>query len=138
MQSVRPDDVTSQAALLWKMIYHTIHASQQHGGENADRGLHPDFIIVRHEDLSGDPVPGYRQLYSSLGLEFTPRVEKIILNSSSSENPAELSRNKRHDVRLDSRASVRNWKKRLTAEEIARIREVTEEVSLLYYSDADW
>ena len=137
MQSIRADDIISQAALLWKIIYHTVHSSKRHDVTQS-AGLDSDSSIVRHEDLSLHPISGYRALYSSLDLEFTPRVEKVILNSSSSENPGELSRQKTHDVKMDSRATVGSWKKRLTAEEIARIRDITEEVSLLYYSDADW
>jgi hypothetical protein len=129
MQSTRRDDVIGQAALLWKLIYRVVHTTRE---------LHPDFLIVRHEDLSLDPIPGYRALYESLGLEFSPRVEKTILNSSNSENPVELSRKKVHAIKLDSRANVDSWKKRLTAEEIQRIRKVTEDVSTLYYSDAEW
>jgi len=129
MQSVKPDDVIGQASLLWKLIYRSVHATRE---------MNPDFLVVRHEDLSRDPIPGYRGLYAALGLEFTPRVEKTILKSSSSENPRELARKKVHAIKLDSRANVDNWKKRLTAEEIARVRWVTEEVSTLYYSDAEW
>ena len=129
MQSVKPDDVIGQAALLWKLIYNAVHAA---------RSLHPDFLIVRHEDLSRDPIPGYRALYAALGLEYAPRVEKIILNSSSSENPQELSRRKVHAVKLDSRANLDNWKKRLTTDEIERVRTITEGISTLYYSDAEW
>jgi hypothetical protein len=129
MQSVLPEDVVGQAALLWKLIYRSVHATLEQN---------PDFIVVRHEDLSRDPIPSYRTLYELLGLEFTPRVEKIILNSSSSENPGELSRKKVHGFKLDSRANLDNWKKRLTAEEIEQVRTMTEDVSSLYYSDAEW
>jgi hypothetical protein len=129
MQSVKLDDVIGQAALLWKLIYNAVHAT---------RSLHPDFLIVRHEDLSRDPIPGYRALYAALGLEYAPRVEKIILNSSSSENPQEISRKKVHAVKLDSRANLDNWKKRMTADEIERVRTITEGISTLYYSDAEW
>jgi sulfotransferase family protein len=129
MQSIKSDDVIGQSALLWKMIYHSVDAT---------RKSNPDFIIVRHEDLSRDPVTGYRDLYQLLDLEFTPRVEKIILNSSSSENPAELSRKKVHGFKLDSRANIDIWKKRLSVEEIDRIRKMTEGTSALYYSDAEW
>ena len=129
MQSIKSDDVIGQAALLWKMIYRSVHATRQ---------LNPDFIIVRHEDLSRDPVSGYRDLYELLDLEFTPRVEKTILNSSSSENPIEVSRKKVHGFKLDSRANIDVWKKRLSVEEIDRIRKMTEEISALYYSDAEW
>ena len=129
IQSVQADDVIGQAALLWKLIYRSVHAIQ-------DRN--PDFLLVRHEDLSREPIPGYRALYTALGLEFTPRVEKTILNSSSSENPRELSRKKVHAIKLDSRANVDSWKKRLTAEEIERVRAMTDDISKLYYSDAEW
>jgi hypothetical protein len=129
MQGIRSDDVIGQASLLWKLIYRSAHA-------NCER--HPEFLIVRHEDLSLDPISGYRALYESLGLGFTPRVEKVILSSSSSENPAELSRKQIYHFKLDSRANLENWKKRLTAGEIERIRQMTEDVSTLYYSDAEW
>jgi hypothetical protein len=129
MQSIPPEDVVGQAALLWMLIYRSIHETCKQN---------PDFIVVRHEDLSRDPLPGYRALYTSLGLDFTPRVEKIILNSSSSENPGELSRKKVHGFKLDSRANLDNWKKRLTTEEIERVHAITKDVSKLYYSDAEW
>lgn len=129
MQSVEADDIIGQAAVLWKVIYRSVHAACE---------LNPDFIIVRHEDLARDPVTGYRNLYKLLDLDFTPRVEKFILNSSSSENPAESSRKKVHDFKLDSRANIDVWKKRLAPLEIDRIREMTQDVSPLYYSDPEW
>ena len=129
MQATKPGDVIGQAALLWKLIYRSVHVT---------RAKHPEFIIVRHEDLARDPVPGYRELYESLGLEFTPRVEKTILNSSSSENPAESSRKKIYGVKLDSRANINVWRKRMTGEEIDRVREIAGEIASLYYSDAEW
>lgn len=129
MESMPADDIIGQAALLWRIIYRTVHRDHQ-----AD----PAIQIARHEDLSLDPVGGYRSLYGALGLEFTPRAEKDILNSSSSENPTELSKNKTHSVKLDSRANMHNWKKRLTPEEINRIRSLTEDVAHLFYSDVQW
>lgn len=129
MESAKADDIIGQSALLWNLIYRSVHATLERN---------PAFIAVRHESLSLDPINGYRDLYNSLGLDFTPRVEKIILNSSSSENPMELSRRKVHSVKLDSRANMENWKKRLTEEEIKRIREMTEEGSHLFYPDVEW
>ena len=131
MESAQSKDVIEQGALLWRMIYKAVHTERA-------RSLNPDFIIVRHEDLSHDPVTGFSNLFQVLGLDYTHHVEKAILDSSSSENPMELSRKKVHDVRLDSRANVSNWKKRLTEEEIKRVREMTGEVSHLFYTDAEW
>jgi hypothetical protein len=129
MQSIQADDVIGQASLLWKMIYRFVHSTCK---------ANPDFIVVRHEELSRDPITGYRDLYSSIGLDFTPQVEKRILNSSSSENPTELGRGKTHSVKLDSRANIENWKKRMSEVEIKRVREMTEETARLFYPEGKW
>jgi hypothetical protein len=129
MEQMQADDIVGQSALLWRMIYRSVHTTRQ---------LFPDFKIVRHEDLSLDPVAGYKSLYKSLGLKFDDQVRDTILNSSSSENPAELSKKKVHSVKLDSRANMDNWKKRLTPEEITRIRKMTEDISPLFYADNEW
>jgi hypothetical protein len=93
-------------------------------------------IVLRHEDLSRDPLTGFARAYESLGLAYTARVQETIRNTSSSENPVELSRRNVHAVKLDSRANLDNWKKRLAADEIFRIRSMTEDVAHLYYPDA--
>lgn len=129
MQAIQPDDIIGQASLLWTMLYRVIHQTLQ---------KRSDLIAVRHEDLSLNPIEGFRDLYKKLGYEFAPKVESAILNSSSSENPTELSKNKTHSVKLDSRANLYNWKKRLTVEEITRIRKITEEVAHLYYPEENW
>jgi hypothetical protein len=129
MKMIQPDDIPGQAALLWRMVYRVVARMMK---------LHPSFIVVRHEDLSHDPVGCYRDLYAALDLDFTPKVEQTILNASSSENPAELSTNKVHAVKLDSRANLNNWKKRLSATEITRIREMTGKTAQLFYSDEEW
>jgi hypothetical protein len=102
------------------------------------RRLHPEFKIIRHEDLSVDPLTGYRELYDFLGLAFDNKVRDAILNSSSSENPVELSRKKIYSVKLDSRANLDNWKRRLAMDEITRVHRMTESISHLYYSDNEW
>ena len=129
MESMPKDDLVGQAALLWKIIYRFVHST---------RTGFPQFNIVRHEDLSRDPIGGYQTLYNSLGLGFTERVKDIIQNSSSSENPAKLAKNKTHSVKLDSRANLDNWKNILSSEEITRIRKITEGVSESFYSEEEW
>lgn len=129
MEAAKRDGIIGQSALLWNLIYRSVHATLQRN---------PDFIAVRHEDLARDPVNRFRELYRALDLDFTPRVEKTILTSSRSDNPVEPSRKNIYAVKLDSRANIDNWKKRLTPEEIDYIRKRTEEISSLYYSDAEW
>jgi hypothetical protein len=129
MELIKSDDIIGQAALLWRMIYRVVARMMK---------LHPSFIVLRHEDLSLDPVACYRDLYATLDLDFTPGVEKTILQASSSENPAELSKEQAHAVNLDSRANLDNWKKRLRKDEITRIRGMTGKVSKIFYSDEEW
>ncbi len=129
MTSMPADDIIGQASLLWAMVYRSV--------QDACRQM-PLIHVVRHEDLSLDPVPGFRRLYGELGLSFTPRAERAILDSSSSGNPTELARNKVHSVKLDSRTSLYNWKRRLSPDEIARIRRLTDGVVHDYYPDVEW
>jgi hypothetical protein len=124
-----PPDVVEQASLLWRLVYQAVAGYCEQ---------YPHFQIVRHEDLSLEPVAGFERLYASLGLEFTPRVRQAILNASSAENPQELSGRSVHSVRLDSRANLHNWKRRLTRDEIARVRQLTEETAARFYPEIDW
>ena len=55
---------------------------------------------------------------------------------SGAENPSELRH--RHSVTLDSRASVRCWQRRLTPDEVARVRAGVADVSPAFYGDEDW
>lgn len=129
MEHMRADDLIGQAALLWRMIYRAVARMMK---------SHPSFVVLRHEDLSLDPVSCFHDLYASLGLAFTPGVEETIRNSSSSENPAELSAKKVHAVKLDSRANLDNWKKRLNEAEITRVRKITGKTAKLFYSEEEW
>jgi hypothetical protein len=129
METLSADDVIGQASLLWKIIYHTV-----------DQYRKTDFAIqiVRHEDLSQAPSRGYQELYESLGLAFTPKAQKTIRCSTSPENPKQVSRGRVHAIKLDTRANLDNWRHRLGAEEITRIRRLTEEEASLYYPNFEW
>ena len=129
MESQAADDVVGQASLLWAMIYHCLHVM---------RARLPSVLLVRHEDLSLHPTEGFESLYKALDLDFSPCAQRLVIQSSSSGNPDQLSVGRVHSVRLDSRANLGNWKRRLDAEEIARIRRVTAEVAPLYYPEEDW
>ena len=129
MEAMQADDVIGQGALLWRIIYRVVNRIQK---------SHPEFIVVRHEDLSIDPVNGFHKLYDALGLEFTAKVAQVIRNSSGAENPSELPKSNAHSVNLDSRLNVKNWKKRLTSDELSRIRGITESLALEYYPEGGW
>ncbi len=127
---IPPEDIITRASLLWKMVYIVVEELQQR---------YPTRVCtVHHEDLSLDPLGGYHTLYHALDLSFTRHASDVILSSSSSENPKEISRNAIHAIRLDSRANLHNWKRRLQPTDIARIRQITADVAGRYYPDIGW
>jgi len=125
----QPADIIYQASLLWRMIYHVVH---QYSLQN------PEFHLIKHEDLSLNPEREFKALFEQLGVPFTDQVEEIIRKASNPDNPAELSMDAVHSVKLDSRMNLKNWQKRLSPEEIEHIREWTEDVSRYFYTDEDW
>jgi hypothetical protein len=122
-------DLVDRVALLWRVIYSVVDHYRQ-------RSLH--VHIVRQEDLSRDPLREYASLYKALGLSFTGRAEAAVAASSASDNPTETRVDSPHETRIDSRANLENWRKRLTAEEVGRIKRATEITASTYYSEAEW
>ncbi len=124
-----PDDMIAQASLLWRMVYQVVARFREQL---------PGIQLARHEEFSRQPVDCYRSLYAELGLDFTPRAQETILSASNAENPKEVSKKTVHTVRLDSAANLDNWKRRLTSQEIARVRQLTAGVAAQYYPDEGW
>ena len=116
-----------QAILLWNVIHDRILTYRERRA---------DWAFLRHEDLSREPVAGFRQLYDRLGLTWTDRVLETIEAHSGTGNPAETRDAASH--RRDSTAAIAAWKRRLTSDQIARIRARTERVASELYDDDDW
>jgi hypothetical protein len=126
-QAREPGDTLAQAALLWRLLYNAVAGYRER---------HPDWVYLRHEDASLDPVGTFERLYAELGLELTAAARAEIARASAPGNPAELSTP--HDVELDSAASLGRWREQLTEEEVETLRERTGDVWPRFYSDADW
>jgi hypothetical protein len=114
-------DVVDQAALLWNVIHAMILGYQE---------AHPDWIYVRHEDLSRDPVEGFRYLFDRLDLELGEASREAIVAHSFGAASTHLQR--------DSRANVDTWRTRLTPAEIERVKERVWDVSRRFYSEEEW
>jgi hypothetical protein len=122
-------DVVHRAALLWRMIYSVVAAY---------RSRFPAFRIVRHEDLSRDPLGEYERLYNAVSLPFTDEAAEAVAASSASTNPRETTAADPYRTRLDSAANMDAWRSRLTRDEVRRIRDLTEQTARLYYADVEW
>jgi len=124
-----PQDILRQAAILWSMVYQTVWKLK---GEGAP------ILLILHEDLSLDPLGGFEKLYQALGLRYTAKAQQHIAESSSADNPKEIRTEQLHSVRLDSRANLMNWRKRLNEAEIEQIKALTWEVAACYYPPESW
>lgn len=124
-------DLVDQGILQWRIFHHVI---------DAYRRTRPEWHYVRHEDLSLDPVGGYRKMFEHCKLTWTPESQRTIEQSSEEGNlkDAAVAGKSTHYVQLDAKANIKNWQKRLSADEIARIRNGTEDVSHKFYGDEDW
>jgi glycosyltransferase involved in cell wall biosynthesis len=121
--------LVEQGALLWRMLYHTAHQIKER---------YPAVRLVRHEDLSRQPLLEFEQLYLDLELPFSKHAQRGIERATQATNPEEVSLRSIYATKLDSLANLFNWKKRLTEEEISRIREITSDVAELYYAEEEW
>ena len=122
-------DILDQAALLWRLIHSTVAD---------DRARHPEWLVVRHEDLSRDPMDGFRAVFDALDLPYTDEVQDAISRSTSRSNPADRDETGRQFLTRDSRANVDNWRRRLTSAEVERVRARVADVSPLFYGDDEW
>ncbi|MGW8142789.1 MAG: sulfotransferase domain-containing protein [Anaerolineales bacterium] len=122
-------DVIERGSLLWKMLYKVVSELKER---------QPDIILLRHEDLSKDPINEFMQVYDQLGIKFLSANRQAIDSSSSEKNPKEISTKNVHSVRIDSQVNIKSWQNRLSAEEIDRIYHITQDVAAQYYSEDDW
>jgi hypothetical protein len=125
----RPPDLIGQAALLWQVFAAAVLRYRRE---------HPDWVFLRHEDLSADPVASFARLLPRLGLRLTPGVRRTLEEHTSPDNPREAPPGVAHQLRRDSRANIWSWKARLRPEEVERLRRETEGLARLFYADADW
>ena len=114
-------DIVDQAALLWNVIHSTILTYQD---------TFPGWIYVRHEDLSRNPMEGFRFVFDRLELELCEASRQAIVAHSFAQAPTALKRN--------SLANIDTWKRRLTGAEIERLKSQVWDISRRFYSDQEW
>jgi len=125
-----PLDFISEASLIWLCTTKIIIDYQE---------IYPNWIYIRHEDLSYNPIKEFELLFKKLELPYTNKVKRFIEATSHHTNPSEVSNEgKVHQLQRNSKKNIKNWKKRLTNIEIKKIRDITEHISNKFYSDKDW
>ena len=126
-----PPDAIETYTLLWILLHHQIDLLRQE---------HPDWIFVRHEDLSRAPATEFRVLFDKLGLEFSDAVKTSLERFTTDQGALgklTLFGNKRRTMR-NSQDSMHAFRRRLTAAEIERIRRIAEPLWPRFYGAEDW
>lgn len=117
----RKRDIIDQAILLWNILYYAVHRYRQQ---------YPDWVVVRHEDISRNPVGEFQGLFERFGLFFSESTAQQVLCSTSGSQQSLLARN--------AVENIHSWKERLTRQEILRIRKGTEQIAGLFYGNEEW
>jgi hypothetical protein len=123
-------DIVAQGALLWKLIHHVVIKFKEKNRE---------WIFLRHEDLSRNPVEGFQNLYGRLGINFSEKEAEVIKKHSQigPMNPRGESGGGRFLVR-DSTAMIKKWETLLTIEEREQVKKRVGQLARVFYSDQDW
>mgnify|MGYP006289351385 CR=1 FL=1 len=117
-------EIIDQAILMWRIVYSMVLKFREKHQE--------EWIFIKHEALSRDPVGEFRSLYRKLDLDFSSDVEKKIREYSLAGAEAY------QGMKRDSRSNIYRWKERLTPGEIERVREKTEPLASQFYSAEEW
>lgn len=124
-----PRDVVRDGALLWAVC---------NGVVLRWREEHPDWLVLRHEDLAADPVNAFAGVYEALGLTWTDAVADAVTASSAATNPADVTSGAQHVLARDSRTLVEVWRERLSTEQIDVVGAMTDEVGQAFYGAGMW
>ncbi|MFC1738281.1 sulfotransferase [Planctomycetota bacterium] len=123
--SKREKDTVDQAILLWNLIHHMILKYREN---------HPDWIFIKHKELSESPIEEFGKLYNKLGISFSMDIQRKI-KVFSFAGPEKDNSDK---LRRDSKSNIWSWKTRLTGEEIQRVKEKTHGIARAFYTEEDW
>jgi hypothetical protein len=121
-------DIIDQGILLWNIINLNALKFKQ---------KYPQIYMIRHEDLSLNPIVEFQKIFEYFGIQFTSEAKQFLSDTTSQNNDAEVLGNVVHQLHRNSKANIYNFKNRLSSDEIKRIREGTETVSHIFY-DQEW
>jgi hypothetical protein len=120
-------DNVDQAALLWKLIYSLIAKYQK---------THPEWIFIRHEDLTLNPLKGFHDIFNRLNLPLSESTRRVV-TAHHLQDQINIPKDP-YAIKQNPNLVVSKWKNNLTNAEIHRIRELVDNVSSLFYTDEHW
>lgn len=129
------------------LVSHAAHLATIHGGIETSAAIwaiknlvatdamdrHPDWKVVKYEDVCQDPLREFQGLYKECGLEWTKKVAGWIQSKSESISPGA------YKTSRVSKQQVGAWRTRASPGEVKQVRRVLEPFNLPFYqSEGDW
>lgn len=115
LNNIDETNIIENGALCWKAINTILYKTY-----SDDK----DILVVKHEDVSLNPIKSFARIYKKMGLEWSLKVKAELISYTSSGNPVNAPRNKTHHLKRNSKSLVDNWKNDLSDHEISKILEI--------------
>lgn len=112
-----------ETVLLYNMVYEKAYELSQ---------KYPDWIFVKHEDMSSNPQTEFRKLFKQLGLDYARSVEAKITELTNNGNQVEGDERQIHSLHRKSQDVTELWRRRLTKDEIAYVKKECRRVAGLH------
>ena len=113
-------DIVYEGSVLWRLLHKVILTY---------RDRHPDWLFVRLEDVARDPLHEFRQLAQQAGLPQTWPDDDSLRRAFKRTGSQSLD---------EGRGGVPVWRSRLSADEVEKVRQLTETTAARFYPGADW
>lgn len=95
-----------------------------------------NFILVRHEDICLNPILEIEKIFNLCNLDFSQNVKKIILDYTGDKNVKDT--NIKNKTKRDSKEIINSWKKKLSKDDIKKIKYFTFELIKDHYPESEW
>jgi len=117
-------DFIERSAFLWNILHYVIYQYKK---------KHNDWLFVIYEDLASNPLKGFDEIFSYLGLDFNENIKKYVEAHTSSSNPTDPAISGYQP--RNSEASIDTWKDRLSNDECRKVIEATCEIGIEFYPE---
>lgn len=122
-------DIIDQAILLWKIIYYVV---------NEYRKKYDNWTFLKLEELASNPLQEFEKLYKKFNLKYSNSIKNKIVENSRGKNPNKVSKDDPSNIKRNSKAQIKIFKKRLSQKEISYIKEQTSGIWENFYTESDW
>jgi Sulfotransferase family len=127
--AAEPQPLIDQAVLLWRIFTHT---AARWAAE------HPDWHVLRYEDIADDPAQQFQRLYEDLGLSWTETARQLVSDYSTASDPGSSQPSGKGGTKRDSAATRKIWTTRLNEVQLAKIRTGVSAEYQSFYHDDEW